>query len=191
MTPAVPALLVAAVGAGVLVGCTGDGGPAPDQTASPGTTSGSPAVDRDTAALLAAHAREVALLAAYDDPLTAATGLVTAADEARVDHLLHLRAIESMLGTATPSPSASPTPPTAGGPADAVAVARALLAAERTAADAGITAVGDGISARIRRLLAEIAASEAQHATALYTGLREGIVRRGPSSPSPLPTGTP
>ena len=192
MTPAVPALIAAAVGAGVLVGCTADPTPVPD----PSGSVSPPTLDPDAAALVAAHAREVALLATYADPLTVTPGLTPAADEARVHHVLHLRAIEALMRepalvvatSASPSAAASATP--APSAPDAVALARSLLAAERTAADAGIVAVGSGVASAIRRLLAEIAASEAQHATALYIALREGTIRRAPAA-RPAPTASP
>jgi len=187
VTPAVPALLAAAVGAGVLAGCTSPTGPGPAPSAS-----GARDTDPDTAAIEAARLRELALLAAYDDPVTASSGLSAAADEARVHHVLHLRALDALMATVgaplaaatsagAVAPVASTGPPgTPAVPTDAVAVARRLLAAERAAADAGLIAVGDVTGPVLRRLLAEVAASEAQHATALYLGLREGIIRRAP-----------
>ncbi len=180
VNPAV--ILAAAVGAGVLVGCTDGGTPDPAPTSSPSATASDPRLT----AIAAARAREVVLLAAYDDPQAGSPALVRIADDARVHHVLHLRALDAMAGvaaSAAPLPSSSAAPTT-----DAVSGARALLAAERAAADAGIAAVGDVDDAALRRLLAEIAASEAEHATALYIGLREGLIRRTAPTPGASPS---
>jgi len=201
VTTAVPALLLAAVGVGVLAGCTDGDGPTPDPSTAP-----SPQVHPDAGAIATARERELALLSAYDDAGTTGPGLADVADEARAHHELHLRAIEAVAARLTPaltfSPAAAPSGPSSALPSgppsttatatpatgaptrtDAVALARRLLAAERTAADAGLLAVGDVESAQVRRLLAEVAASEAQHATALYLGLREAFIRRAPATP--------
>ncbi|HVE99662.1 MAG TPA: hypothetical protein VNA12_10840 [Mycobacteriales bacterium] len=178
MTPAVTALVLAALGTGVLAGCSADGDPAPGPSATP-----SPAAD--SAVVRRALDRERALLAAYDpaasfaDPTLASLGAA-----ARAHHDLHLAAlleIASRLGISTsetPSAAASaglPTPPAA---VDDVAAARRILALEAGSGEIAVREVHASADARVARLVAQIGASEAQHATALYLALREGQIRR-------------
>lgn len=191
VTPTVPALLVSALGVGALVGCTDRGRPGPIPSSSPATP------DPDAPALIAALAREEALLAAYDvisgDPV-----LQSQVDAARAHHSAHrdaLRAVAERIGVptaATPSTSAIPTPVV-----DPVTTARGLVDLERRSSEAGVLSAGAAATAPIARLLAEVAASEAQHATALFIALREGQLRRpapgvaaSPAAP-PTPSATP
>lgn len=180
-----PVLLVAAAVGALAAACTDDAAP-PDPT-----PSASP--DPDRAVWAAAMARERALLAAYDAVAPAGTTAAQLWLLASRHHRIHLRELERLMSGPAPAesvatelvtPSASGRPRTA---LDDVASARSLLSAERASSEAGIAAVHEARDRALARTLAQIAASESQHAAALYVALREGLVRRVVPSPSSTP----
>lgn len=191
-----PALLAAALGAGVLAGCSAT---EPSPTPSPSATP-----DPDADYLQRAVAAEIALLASYDDPASSVADLSPLVAEARAHHQQHLTAlIDSARAAGLPVPTtSSPTPSavTSGAPAeprgpqlapaeDAVDLARRLVAIERRSSEFGRDALPTIRRPVLAVLAAQIAASEGQHATALFTALREGQIRRT-SRPSPAPAAT-
>lgn len=189
VTAPVPALVVAALGAGVLAGCTAQQQPAP-------TPQPSGAAHPDAALLTAALRREQELLAAYDAVAAMGSTLAGVLTEARAHHVQHLDSIReaaSRLGlpaetpTTAASPTSGPVPDATavGLPGDPVTAARQLLAQERTSSATGIAAVHDVSDRDLGALLAQIAASESQHAAALFIAVRAGLVRRAVASPVP------
>ncbi len=194
MTPSVPALLMAALGVGILTGCPADKRPTPVPT-----PSGPP--DPDVEYLRLAVLAELALLSSYDDP-AAPADLAPFLAEARTHHQDHLAALVEVArasglpvpSTVSPSPAApSPGAPPPRGPQlsppkDAVDLARRLVALERRSSDWGLSVIPAVRRPEVALLAAQVAASEAQHATALFTALREGLVRR---VPRPTPTVAP
>lgn len=152
-------------GAGLLAACTSKPRP---RTA--------PAVDPDTALAAAAVARELALLAAYDEALATSPALAPRLAALRAEHVEHLRALGQVPASpgASGTPQASPTPasPTpashasASPPAGRAAVLLRLRALERAGAD-GHAGAALAASRRLAPVLASLAASEASHAAVL------------------------
>ncbi|HEU0132823.1 MAG TPA: hypothetical protein VFQ85_17725 [Mycobacteriales bacterium] len=149
------ALLVAALGAAVLTGCT----PRSDR---PGPATPSPlpslAPDPDQALLAAWAAAERLAAARYDRPVRAIPALAPL----RANHLARARAVEARL---TASPSAAPAPPALGGPP--AAVVRALVTAERALAASYAAAVARAADPEVVLLGATLAAGARQHAALL------------------------
>jgi hypothetical protein len=172
-------VLVAALGAAVLAGCTRE---APRPAPSPAP----PPVPPDLAPLDAAIAEEQALLGLYDQLVLTPSG--RRLGPLRAHHAAHLADLElararlvgprpspgtpSPTGAGTPNepaPSAStPTvaPSTPGGPPVPGATIPSAVAAERRSARSAQTAVSS-VDAALALLLAEVAASHAQHVVAL------------------------
>lgn len=142
-------------GAGLLAACTSKPRP---RTA--------PAVDPDTALAAAAVARELALLAAYDEALATSPALAPRLAALRAEHVEHLRALGQVPASpgASGTPPASPTPTSA--PAGRAAVLLRLRALERAGAD-GHAGAAMAASRRLAPVLASLAASEASHAAVL------------------------
>lgn len=143
------------LGAGLLTACTSR--TRPRATPRP--------VDPDTALRDAAVARELALLAAYDDLLATSPALAPRLGALRAEHEEHLRALGQAPPSPTPSsPAASPpsSPPSSPLPGGLVR----LRALERSTAEAHAAAALTA-SRRLAPALASLAASEASHAAVL------------------------
>ena len=129
-----------------------------------GRRSGPPAApDPDTVLTVAAVAREQALLARYDDVLSAAPALAGVLGPLRAEHAAHLVALGATDAAAaspapTPAPSASPA---------AVQVLRQDLARLEREAAAGHASGAVAASRRLAPVLASLAASEASHLAVL------------------------
>ena len=123
-----------------------------------------PAPDPDAALAAAAVARELALLARYDDALAAVPALAGELAPLRAEHVAHLAALGAVEAAAA-TPTRPPSPP-APSPGTAVQVRRDLASREHEAA-AGHAAAAVAASRRLAPVLASLAASEASHAAVL------------------------
>jgi hypothetical protein len=157
-------LVLCAAAAG-LAGCTEDSSDPEPPSAPPTTAAGDP----DARLRDAVAASEVALIGAYRSAIQADPGLAPTLGPFVAQHEAHLARVapghSGSSGTAsTGSPAASPGAPSAGGTRSVLV---GLADAESAAQSQRATACDGAQDPALARELCLIAASEAQHATAL------------------------